>query len=108
MKWLTNLFHPAAVTRTLNRPRSETAEEPYLAGYEDRANGRFPSVHPKVYVNRCQCIRCREYMQGWRDAEEDRVIHLRRLAEKKRAETLGHAPIHREPEPTPAPPEPKR
>jgi hypothetical protein len=47
-------------------------------------------------------------MQGWRDAEEDRVIHLRRLAEKKRAETLGHAPIHREPEPTPAPPEPKR
>jgi hypothetical protein len=108
VKWFTNLFRPAAVTRTLNRPRSETAEEPYLAGYEDRAEGRPASVHPSVYMTECQCIRCSEYMLGWRDADCDRITRLRRLAAQKQASARGQAPIHREPEPTPAPPEPKR
>lgn len=109
MKWLTNLFRPLKFPpKPLPQPRSETAEEPYLAGYEDRANGRRASVHQSVYMTECQCIRCREYMQGWRDAEADRMARIRRLAAQKRAETRGHAPIHREPEPTPAPPEPKR
>jgi hypothetical protein len=109
VKWLTNLFSPARCSRASNDPpRCETAEEPYLAGYEDRAEGRPASIHPSVYMTECQCIRCSEYMLGWRDADCDRITRLRRVAEKKHGWARGHAPIHREPEPTPAPPEPKR
>jgi hypothetical protein len=109
MKWLTNLFRPLKLPpKPVLPPRSETAKEPYLAGYEDRLNGRYPSVHPSIYMTKCQCIRCSEYMLGWHDAEADRMARIRRLAAQKRADARGHAPIHREPEPTPAPPEPKR
>ncbi len=109
MKWLTNLFRPLKLPpKPVLPPRSETAEEPYLAGYEDRVEGRPASVHPSVYMTECQCIRCSEYMLGWRDADCDRITRLRRVAEKKHGLARGHAPIHREPEPTPAPPEPKR
>jgi hypothetical protein len=55
-------------------------------------------------MTECQCIRCSEYMLGWRDADCDRITRLRRVAEKKHGWARGHAPIHREPEPTPAPP----
>jgi hypothetical protein len=109
VKWLTNLFRPLKLPPELDRsaPRCETAEEPYLAGYEDRLNGGYASVHPSIYMHQCQCIRCREYMHGWRDADEDRINRLRRLHAQSRSNVRGHAPIHREPEPTPAPPESK-
>jgi len=108
VKWLTNLFPPARFSRASNDPpRCETADEPYLAGYEDRLNGRYASVHPSIYMHQCQCHLCREYMHGWRDADKDRIKRLRRLHAQSRSNVRGDAPIHREPEPTPAPPEPK-
>jgi hypothetical protein len=40
-------------------------------------------------------------MHGWRDADKDRIKRLRRLHAQSRSNVRGHAPIHREPEPTP-------
>ena len=95
MKWLTNLFRPLQLPpKPVLPPRSETAEEPYLAGYEDRLNGRYASVHPSIYMHQCQCIRCREYMHGWRDADDDQMERLRRLHAESRSNVRGHAPIH--------------
>jgi hypothetical protein len=45
-------------------------------------------------------------MHGWRDADKDRIKRLRRLNAQSRSNVRGHAPIHREPDQTPAPPEP--
>ena len=109
MKWLTNLFRPLKLTPAFTQPpRCETAEEPYLAGYEDRLNGRYASVHPSIHMHQCQCHLCREYMHGWRDADEDLLERLRRLHAQSRLNVRGHAPIDREPEPTPAPPKTTR
>ncbi len=88
MKWLTNLFPPARCSRASNDPpRCETAEEPYLAGYEDRMAGNGMSVHAGVYMTACQCVRCSEYRAGWHAAHEDRIVDLDKA--RKRARKLA-------------------
>jgi hypothetical protein len=42
-------------------------------------------------------------MHGWRDADDDRMERLRLLHAQSRSNVRGHAPIDREPAPTPAP-----
>jgi hypothetical protein len=90
--FLSYLFssNPSRTPIPPSRPRCETADEPYLAGYEDRMAGNGMSVHATVYMTACQCVRCSEYRAGWHAAHEDRIGDLdkarkraRKLARKK-------------------------
>ncbi len=80
-------FNPSRTPLPPSRPRCETAEEPYLAGYEDRLAGNGMSVHAGVYMTACQCVRCSEYRKGWNAAHEDRIGDLHRA--RKRARKLA-------------------
>jgi hypothetical protein len=64
----------------LTAPRSETSDEPFDAGFEDRMAGRPMSIHRAPYYTLCQCTRCREYQAGYNLAERQR---MKALAKRK-------------------------
>ncbi len=96
MNFLTYLFSckPSRTPLPPSRPRCETAEEPYLSGYEDRMAGNGMSVHAGVYMTACQCVRCIEYRAGWHAAHEDRIVDLDKA--RKRARKLARKMMQKE------------
>jgi hypothetical protein len=75
-----SLLPPCVHPPELAAPRSETANEPFDAGFEDRMAGRPMSIHRAPYYTLCQCTRCREYQAGYNLAERKR---MKALAKRK-------------------------
>lgn len=80
LKWFKRLSPlPPCISCDTSAPRSETASEPFLAGFEDRNEGKHQSTHRVPYGFPCGCIRCREYRAGWELADEHRFKKLKKL-----------------------------
>jgi len=78
---LSPCIHPR---EDLTAPRSETADEPFDAGFEDRMASRPMSTHRGIYHLPCGCNRCREYRAGYDLADEKRMKMLRKRKKEAR------------------------
>jgi hypothetical protein len=81
MTWIKkfSLLPPCIQPREeLTAPRSETADEPFDAGFEDRMASMPMSTHRGIYHLPCGCNRCREYRAGYDFADKKRMTMLRK------------------------------
>ena len=78
MRRITPLPPCAKHFEDLTAPRSETAQEPFDAGFEDRMEGRSMSTHRGIHYMPCGCNRCREYRAGYEFADKKRMKMLRK------------------------------
>jgi hypothetical protein len=79
-----SLLPPCAHPPELAAPRSETADEPFDAGFEDRMQGKPMSIHRAPFHTLCGCNRCREYRAGYELADRKRMKALRKRREDAR------------------------